>query len=402
MSEPSSPGSFTKNVHLGNGGFYSFHNFIRRVFSKRPHNIKRHDWQTELADQPVPIRLVYPNFFLSNNGEILVRDELIQYALTKKYSLSFHCLALFAFHLNNVGNPPRNPQRPAPWANAYVKEVLWSEGAWNLALTEKEPIFEFILDKVKGKSLDKVATNYSYFFKYIRENKPLFQALTTSFQPWIASALFLFFDREIDSAALPDSTEIRTLTTDFQISRLIGCPESIIYNNVEQIFKLYIELGGRNRYNTDTSKQHTPLIDSIDDNGTQDAIEYILSNSRRQVRNKMVVRELKALYDNACFACGKKILVFNGIPYSEVAHIKPVGSPHFGPDSSNNMIILCPNHHKMFDGGTIFFELIDDVIYTKSTQNPNITLFSFSPIKHKIEISYINWHRQWSFSILNS
>lgn len=36
----------------------------------------------------------------------------------------------------------------------------------------------------------------------------------------------------------------------------------------------------------------------------------------------------------------------------EQAHIKPVMRPYNGPDSLNNIICLCPNHHVLFDRGS--------------------------------------------------
>jgi hypothetical protein len=37
----------------------------------------------------------------------------------------------------------------------------------------------------------------------------------------------------------------------------------------------------------------------------------------------------------------------------EAAHIRPLGAPHNGPDTLDNTLCLCPNHHVLFDhGGT--------------------------------------------------
>ncbi|MCX5892441.1 MAG: HNH endonuclease, partial [Deltaproteobacteria bacterium] len=34
-------------------------------------------------------------------------------------------------------------------------------------------------------------------------------------------------------------------------------------------------------------------------------------------------------------------------------HIKPLGSPHDGPDVRENILCVCPNHHVMLDYGVI-------------------------------------------------
>jgi putative restriction endonuclease len=40
-------------------------------------------------------------------------------------------------------------------------------------------------------------------------------------------------------------------------------------------------------------------------------------------------------------------------PYAEGAHIRPLGAPHRGPDTLDNLLCLCPNHHLLFDIGAI-------------------------------------------------
>jgi putative restriction endonuclease len=36
-------------------------------------------------------------------------------------------------------------------------------------------------------------------------------------------------------------------------------------------------------------------------------------------------------------------------PYAEACHIKPLGRPHNGPDTPENILCLCPNCHVLFD-----------------------------------------------------
>jgi 5-methylcytosine-specific restriction protein A len=67
------------------------------------------------------------------------------------------------------------------------------------------------------------------------------------------------------------------------------------------------------------------------------------------VRNQKFVDDIKKLYKNTCQICGAQIQVRPGKYYSEVHHIKPLGQQHNGPDSKDNMICVCPNHHTMLD-----------------------------------------------------
>ena len=37
----------------------------------------------------------------------------------------------------------------------------------------------------------------------------------------------------------------------------------------------------------------------------------------------------------------------------EAAHVCPLGSPHNGSNTPNNILCLCPNHHVLFDHGGV-------------------------------------------------
>lgn len=78
----------------------------------------------------------------------------------------------------------------------------------------------------------------------------------------------------------------------------------------------------------------------------------------RIVRDTRIARDVKKLYNYECQVCGETIPTKSG-GYAEGAHIKPLGRPHDGDDSSDNLICLCPNHHVMFDKGT--FSITDDL-----------------------------------------
>ncbi|QIN81303.1 HNH endonuclease [Rubrobacter tropicus] len=89
----------------------------------------------------------------------------------------------------------------------------------------------------------------------------------------------------------------------------------------------------------------------------EDPAEY--SVARRQemrvsriVRDSAKARKIKALYKHRCQICGTRLSCPAG-PYSEAAHIRPLGAPHDGPDTEDNILCLCPNHHVLFDNGAI-------------------------------------------------
>jgi hypothetical protein len=98
----------------------------------------------------------------------------------------------------------------------------------------------------------------------------------------------------------------------------------------------------------------------------------------RILRDNGLARQIKQLHNNQCQLCGMTIDLLNGVKYSEAHHIKPLGSPHNGPDVASNIIVLCPNCHVMSDYGAIHLKLVD------IKQHPN----------HRIEEEYINYHNR--------
>jgi putative restriction endonuclease len=75
--------------------------------------------------------------------------------------------------------------------------------------------------------------------------------------------------------------------------------------------------------------------------------------TQRIIRDTKLAKEVKALYNYECQICGM-IIEVSGVRYAEAAHIKPLGKPHNGEDTPENIICLCPNHHVMFDKGVFY------------------------------------------------
>ena len=98
----------------------------------------------------------------------------------------------------------------------------------------------------------------------------------------------------------------------------------------------------------------------------------------RILRDTNLARKLKQLHGNKCQICSETIKLPNGKCYSEAHHIRPLGSPHSGPDVAENIIVLCPNHHVMLDYGVIGLELDKLIIHPK----------------HKIGSAYASYHNQ--------
>lgn len=84
--------------------------------------------------------------------------------------------------------------------------------------------------------------------------------------------------------------------------------------------------------------------------------ERVVQRISRIIRDTAVSSELKLLYDHTCQLCGTTIKLC-GRDYSEAHHIKPLGSPHDGDDTKDNLLCVCPNCHVLLDYAAIPLKL---------------------------------------------
>ena len=106
----------------------------------------------------------------------------------------------------------------------------------------------------------------------------------------------------------------------------------------------------------------------------------VLRQSTIIKRNIKFVNDIKMKYNNTCQICGTSLKIRENLFYSEVHHIKPLGSPYNGPDKLYNMICVCPNHHVLLDLGAIPLSMND--------------LFS---LKHSINEEFLNFYMEMIF-----
>jgi len=67
------------------------------------------------------------------------------------------------------------------------------------------------------------------------------------------------------------------------------------------------------------------------------------------IRDRNKVADLKKYYQHKCQVCLERIEIGKNKYYSEVHHLRPLGKKEKGEDDHNNMIVVCPTHHKSFD-----------------------------------------------------
>jgi putative restriction endonuclease len=108
----------------------------------------------------------------------------------------------------------------------------------------------------------------------------------------------------------------------------------------------------------------------------------------RIVRDTKMARDIKELYQYECQVCGHTIHTLGGGRYAEGAHIRPLGRPHDGHDSRDNVLCLCPTHHVMFDKGV--FSITDDGALTGALAGSTLRLHQ----QHRLNIENLQYHRK--------
>ncbi|MCS5640730.1 MAG: HNH endonuclease [Candidatus Marinimicrobia bacterium] len=102
------------------------------------------------------------------------------------------------------------------------------------------------------------------------------------------------------------------------------------------------------------------------------------------IRDPQIPSTLKNLYDYTCQVCGIR-LESNDVPYAIGAHIKGLGRPHNGPDIIENMLVLCPNDHYLFD--SFAFSISDD--YSFLGKEGSLIVKN----THQIGSEFLKYHR---------
>ncbi|MFE9458209.1 HNH endonuclease [Streptomyces californicus] len=111
--------------------------------------------------------------------------------------------------------------------------------------------------------------------------------------------------------------------------------------------------------------------------------------SSQPVRDSQLVERIKVMYGHACQVCGARIETQHS-HYSEAAHIRGLGGPHYGPDRLSNLLCLCPNHHVEFDRLAIY---IDEDWAVRRNSTGKIEYKLERHVDHVIEQEYLEYHR---------
>lgn len=103
--------------------------------------------------------------------------------------------------------------------------------------------------------------------------------------------------------------------------------------------------------------------------------EMIRFEGKTYKRDNKTIAELKIIRGFKCQICGKQILKKDGGFYVEASHITPKSKK--GLEAPDNILILCPNHHKEFDLGHR-----EIVSHTKDSIQ-----FRLNNVEHSVDLS---------------
>lgn len=77
----------------------------------------------------------------------------------------------------------------------------------------------------------------------------------------------------------------------------------------------------------------------------QEIKKVVVPEHEEFYRDPLLSESLKSIYDHRCQVCGMNFRVKYDEPFAETHHIEPLSRG--GLDLGNNIIVICPNHHRI-------------------------------------------------------
>jgi len=189
---------------------------------------------------------------------------------------------------------------------------------------------------------------------------------------------------------------IKDVTSDTIATSQTSLPRQIINwllkdNNyqwtIENFTAPHITLPEPTVEDNEDEKEQSEIINEIrqDNNSKQSIIaelqnlketdpEIVVINSKSYKRDNKTVAQIKFIREFKCQICGTTIKKKDGSNFVEAAHIKPKHQK--GRETPDNIILLCPNHHKEFDIGDrrIISQDANQIVFTLNGQRHEINL----------------------------
>lgn len=405
------PGSFSKNFAWHGTGLRKLHSTIQSGFQGRLVSVERRVFRRECR-LVGGVDLIPVNFFLHNKHDRLSVDELVYRAIKHPHGAYFDKLALFTFHLNRVGSGSdplsgrKIVSRPAMWANEFVRKCLWSGGAWQTDALSDASLDSFLEHHMSAQTNVRVKcrNNYRHMFTLCRYWPSGLPIVNTNGSEWGVSAFFVAWDRHALDGGDVDKLVLLDLVDQDDLHKLLGIGKNTARQLAARLVDVYMDTGGIERFSTRIS--HRPANRATEQDratteawlgqaGSDEAIERHVVERMEQRRDRRLAAHLKTLYDNVCMFCGTKLQISSNIFHSEASHIRPLGTPHNGPDKAGNILILCPNHHLQFDRGSLGLRKDGQHYRVLSKISGDPVNGKIINLRHHLDDDCIDWHSVW-------
>jgi len=287
---------------------------------------------------------------------------------------------------------------PSEWAKHFIVSRVFDGGRWQPDRINAREIEQFIASNAgyHGVWAAKAATNLNYIY----ELAGIAELRSGLAEHWWSSAIYLALDRiAVDRAwsqPWPTFNAVLDALQEEHVFELTAVPLGEGLIAAKEVVELYLDEGGPHRTLSPTipsarSKAPPPH------EGLEKAalpVERVYASSIRQVRDRSLVARIRWLYEDRCCICGEALPVGNGLTYSEIGHIKPAGLPFNGPDHVSNLLSFCPNHHRQFDRGSIYFEVDGNSARVVDRCQPSsVDGRTFTPVpNHLFDMRNLKWH----------
>ena len=115
-------------------------------------------------------------------------------------------------------------------------------------------------------------------------------------------------------------------------------------------------------------------------------VQGMTSRLKRDVK---LSEKIKEMYDHRCQVCDVQLHSPSG-PIAIGAHIRGLGRPHNGPDTIENMLCLCPNHHDQFDRLAFYVEPESlKIIGLNDFEERHIKVLN----RHRLDKQFLEYHK---------
>lgn len=218
------------------------------------------------------------------------------------------------------------------------------------------------------------ATDYIYGFKALIEGKLFTRTLNAASMEFFMDNIYKDFGLRTLNNAL--------IALELHIEYFENAQKSIAHS-MRKIFTKYsrlfpnisiddIEQNEINKHIL-TTKSREEVLNELKSLKVTDP-EIVIINHIAYKRDNRTIAQIKFLREYKCQICNTRILKRDGSYYVEAAHI--IAKHKKGRETPDNIILLCPNHHKEFDLGNneIIFSSKDLVMFIMNDKRYEVNL----------------------------